>query len=165
MFSRSLKQKFNPIQTEQAFQDLNVIFCELTSLQILSLSEVPHPPTNPRSSRVLNATSGPPSELRVMRSIAPQVERVGEYVIQLLAGNLGVVGNTQTSLPRPISPSAYNAILPTVWAILNRSASGRSESSDALLDALVDHAIKTSSTSQVKKHTIDVLGRLLLVSR
>ena len=67
------------------------------------------------------------------------------------------------ALPRPITPHAYVALLPTVWSLANAQHSGMDD--QPVLAALVDHAIKASSTSAVKRHTIEFLGRLVLVRR
>ncbi|KAJ3490534.1 hypothetical protein NLI96_g1373 [Meripilus lineatus] len=152
------------IKTEQAFQDLNVIFCELTSLQLLSSTNENRPTkSKSRPTRTPTTNRKVTSDPRSTIPSPSQAERVGQYVIQLLQGGSGSGPGSHASLPRPLSSSAYNAILPTIWAILSNDGMSEGVSVDALLTTLVDHAIRTSSASPVKKSTIDVLGRLVLV--
>lgn len=94
-----------------------------------------------------------------------QVDRVHDYVVRLLRGE-PPLGSVQTSIPRPIAPSVYSALLPTIWALINHAALERSQSQSehSLLVATVEHAVKVSSSSATKRHTLDFLGRLLLVS-
>ncbi|OBZ80001.1 Testis-expressed sequence 10 protein [Grifola frondosa] len=142
------------IKVEQAFQDLNLIFCELSSFLVLSSPSAhtshPHDPKH-RPSRVRR---GPTTAQYA--SPAPQIERVSEYVVQLLRGEA-----SPGSLPRPITPAAYTALLPTIWSLIN---SPTAEASD-VLRVVVEQATRASSQSTVKRHTVDFLGRLILLER
>lgn len=91
-----------------------------------------------------------------------QVERIQVYVTQLLRGELPRGSNTQNTLPHPISHASYSALLPTVWALIGTPDQGQTP--NELLIALVNHALKTSSGSAVKRDTIEFLGLLALVS-
>lgn len=81
---------------------------------------------------------------------------------QLLLGEVPQGSNTQTTLPRPVSHAQYTALLPTIWALISSSTS-REQAPNELVVALVNHALKGSSGSAVKKDTVEFLGLLGLV--
>ena len=85
--------------------------------------------------------------------ITAQTERVRTYIIQLLHGK-PVAGQ---QLARALSPSAYTALLPTVWSLLN------APEADDVLAALLDHAISVPSKTPLKLPTVAFVGRLVLV--
>ncbi|CCM05152.1 uncharacterized protein FIBRA_07361 [Fibroporia radiculosa] len=155
------------IKAEQAFQDLNLIYCELTSFLVLAN---PQAPRQQRIKPVRGRRQRFSAQSRADGFSAPlptvQVSRVSEYVIQTLRGEVPA-GASQTSLARPITPTIYLALLPTIWSLLNspRRLPGESDMSDAVLRVVVEHAIKASSTSVVKKCTVDFLARLVLLDR
>ncbi|CAL1695440.1 unnamed protein product [Somion occarium] len=144
------------IKIEQAFQDLNITYCELTSLLLL-VSPTPEHVSTSRSSNGKRPASTP------THLTSLQVDRVHDYVVRLLRGE-PPSGSVQATLPRPIAPSVYSALLPTIWALINHAALERSQDSESLLVAVIEHAIKVSSTSAVKIHTLDFLGRLILLN-
>jgi pre-rRNA-processing protein IPI1 len=133
-------------QVEQALQDLNVVFCELTSLPILAYSTQPVGPTN--------------SKKRDGMSVQKQVSQVKSYVARLLHGasmSLHTVG-------RRITTQDYMALLPTVWMLLNSNLAHSSVDEDTdTLSALLDHALQVSSAAAIKRPTVDFLVRLILV--
>lgn len=145
---------------EQAFQDLNVIYCELTSLLVL-VSD----PSGTRDGRRENRFRAPRHRsspcLKSDFSLSLQGDLVKSYVIRLLRGD----GGSGAQLPRPISAVVYTALLPTIWALLNqRSGQHPEKESSTVLAATLDHATRTSSGSAVKRLTVEFVGRLLLVS-
>lgn len=137
---------------EQALQDLNLIFCELTSLLLLDVSSDQQGTKRPKR-RQAPAPS-------IQKALPVQIESVCDYVVKTLRGDGPGHSASTASLARPISAASYSSILPTVWALLNNASSTHV---DEILDAVVEHAIKTSSKSVVKRLTTDFLGRLLLV--
>ncbi|KAI0375373.1 hypothetical protein BV20DRAFT_265919 [Pilatotrama ljubarskyi] len=155
------------IKVEQAFQDLNLIFCELSSFLVLtSQGTDKHLPTTHRP-KARSSRAGPRS-LQSSASApvvsARQIERVSEYIVQLLRGEIPASG-VPSSIPRSIAPQAYVSLLPTVWSLLNGRQSEVADASTTLFSAAVEHATKASSASAVKKHTIDFIGRLVLLDR
>jgi hypothetical protein len=90
-----------------------------------------------------------------------QAERVSEHVIQLLRGEC--VPSSQLS--RPLTLTAYTALLPTIWSLLNNPSAGQRHLSDDVLQAVVEHAIKTSSKSATKRATVEFVGRLVFVHK
>ncbi|KAJ7070943.1 hypothetical protein C8F01DRAFT_1046689 [Mycena amicta] len=130
------------IKTEQTFQALNLIYCELSSLVVLT------------SAGHLGKKT-PPSK----GDIRQQTERVSTYVMQLLRGEA-----TSTSrLGRPLMPEAYNALLPTIWSLINNSESQLRDISQGVLLAVLDHGRKLSSKSAVKQLTLEFIARVLLL--
>lgn len=85
------------------------------------------------------------------------IDRVSQYVAQLLEGESA----SFNGLSRPISLPAYTALLPTIWSLLNSSAN--LELANEVLVNTVDHAIRISSSSAVKRATVEFIGRLMLV--
>jgi pre-rRNA-processing protein IPI1 len=133
-------------QTDQALQDLNVVFCELTSLLILAYSTQQVAPRN--------------SKGRDSMSIEKLVSQVKSYVARLLRG----ASMSSHSVGRRITTQDYMALLPTVWMLLSSSLShsGIDEDIDTL-GALLDHALQVSSAAAIKRSTVDFLVRLMLV--
>ncbi|KAI0652243.1 hypothetical protein C8Q79DRAFT_898200 [Trametes meyenii] len=150
------------IKVEQAFQELNLMFCELSSFLVLSHDRRTTPlhrnhSCHPRSSRsTQKAATRSPSDYR-------RVERVSEYIVQLLRGE--TPSGSQKSISRPITPQAYVSLLPTIWSLINVGTSDAPEAAASLFSAVIAHAVKASSTSAVKRHTIDFIGRLVLLDR
>lgn len=145
------------MQVEQAFQDLSVIYCELTSLLIL-VSHQSGTRVVRRGNYFGASRSKSSSSLKNHFSCDLQADLVKFYVIRLLQGD----GGSGAQLPRPISAAVYTALLPTIWALLNQRTE-RQESSSVLV-AILEHAMRTTSGSAVKRLTIEFIGRLLLVS-
>ena len=152
------------IKIEQAFQDLNLIFCELSSFLLLaSQRRSPQRPAahakavRPGKQKRAGATAG---SLSIVQ--ARQVERVSAYITQLLQGR-AASGIIQSSIPRPVTPQAYIALLPTIWCLLNGQKPELSVSSDAIFAIVLEHATRVSSTSAVKRHAVDFVGRLIMV--
>ncbi|KAI0094749.1 hypothetical protein BDY19DRAFT_1038840 [Irpex rosettiformis] len=137
-------------KVEQALQDLNFVFCELTSYLMNTVSH--QTPAKHLKKRRAVASSIPYVSLA-------QIDRVSRYIVKALKGE-GIRQGPGSALPRFISTAAYVSILPTVWALLNSSDE---EHVNEILHATIEHAIYTSSTSAVKMHIIEFLGRLVLL--
>ncbi|KAJ7487700.1 hypothetical protein B0H11DRAFT_2157103 [Mycena galericulata] len=118
------------IKAEQIFQALNLIFCELTSLLILTTE------TSPPSSR--------------RQALQLQTQRVSEYVVQLLNGE----SLSTSQLARPLTPSAYMALLPTIWALMNNASPHSHDVSNIVLQATIEHGSRA---------TIEFIGRVILL--
>ena len=141
------------MKVEQSFQDLNLIYCELTSLLVLASTK------NSRTSRGKSRQT----QVAFQASeavLSLQAERVSEYVIQLLRGE----ASSRSQLGRPLTPMAYTALLPTVWSLLNQPSPNERQISSVVLQTMLEHAINTSSNSAVKKLGIEFVARLVLVS-
>ncbi|KAI0931972.1 hypothetical protein AcV5_004663 [Taiwanofungus camphoratus] len=159
------------IKVEQAFQDLNLTFCELTALLMLASPEsadVSHPQL--RSRRGKGQRHAPRTATTAPTSTSPllQVSRVSKYIVQLLRGE-APSGPSQTSLARPLTPAAYSALLPTTWSLLNGHSrnhmTGQDQTPSSVLRAVIEHAIHVSSGSVVKRVSVDFIGRLILLER
>ncbi|KAJ7293677.1 hypothetical protein C8J57DRAFT_34512 [Mycena rebaudengoi] len=138
------------IKAEQAFQALNLIFCELTSLLILTSDTVP---IRRGKQRVNQGQEGLKDSLQV------QTERVSEYVVQLLRGE----SLSTSQLGRPITSTAYAALLPTIWSLINNSNPSLHHLSSDVLQATVEHASKVSSKSALKQVTTEFVARIVLL--
>lgn len=156
------KPAHRDIKAEQAFQNLNVVYCELTSLVVLVSSW--------RSSEGGGREDTRTSSLSQRASLKPtkaaksdiRTELVCAYIIRVLNGE----GEGGALLPRPLTPSAYVALLPSVWALLNRAPGISSDLEDvpsSVLSAILDHAVRTTSGSAVKRLTVEFVARLLLL--
>ncbi|KAL4064905.1 hypothetical protein V8B97DRAFT_1181617 [Scleroderma yunnanense] len=136
-------------KVEQAFQNLNVIYCELTSLVVLvsswwSSEAGQHGDTSIRSlSRRLSLKYTKTSKLDI------QTELVRSYVVRVLNGE----GESGDQLPRPLMPSVYIALLPSVWALLNYPSGPGVNSDEAV------------TSSAVKRLTVEFVARLLLLEK
>ncbi|RPD64943.1 hypothetical protein L227DRAFT_591208 [Lentinus tigrinus ALCF2SS1-6] len=151
------------IRTEQAFQDLNLIFCELSSFLLLASQR--HPPPQPMANGKVRLgkskrTGVTPGSMSAVQ--ARQIERISMYIAQLLQGQ-APSGTVQSSIPRPVTPQAYIALLPTIWSLLNSQIPELAEASESMFAVVLEHATRASSTSVVKRHTVDFIGRLILL--
>jgi pre-rRNA-processing protein IPI1 len=133
-------------QIEQALQDLNIAFCELTSLLIIAYT-TPHLAPSKHKRRDGN-------------SIPMQISLVKDYITRLLSG----ISMSSHMVGRHITAQDYVALLPTLWMLLN-SNMGHSDvdEDDDTLGALLDHGLQVSSAAAVKRPTVDFLVRLILV--
>lgn len=151
------KPAYKDVKMEQAFQNLNVIYCELVSLLVLVLS-LPSPKASKQGRTLLPHT-------KVDKKLQMQAESIRIYVVRLLKGE----GELGAQLPRPITPIAYIALLPSIWALLNQLDGPKDHLdevvSSSVLSAVLDHAIRTPSSSAVKHVTIEFLARLLLLEK
>ncbi|KAG6845775.1 hypothetical protein H0H87_003829 [Tephrocybe sp. NHM501043] len=147
------------VKVEQAFQDLNLIFCELTSLLVLiTTAEASRPMRRGKSRQMNNLATGN----KLKNSLTIQTQRVSDYILQLLGG--GSAAGSQ--LGRTLTPTAYVSLLPAIWALLNNTAGSPQHQStaSAILNATITHSIKTSSKSALKRLTIEFVARLVLLS-
>ncbi|KAL1670606.1 hypothetical protein GGF50DRAFT_93474 [Schizophyllum commune] len=126
------------LKLQKAFQDLNLYYCELASL--IALATGPDAASQTRRPKKKD-------------TLTAQTERVRTYIIQVLHGE-PVAGQ---QLARALSPSAYTALLPTVWSLLN------APEADDVLAALLDHAISVPSKTPLKLPTVAFVGRLVLL--
>ncbi|KAJ7786421.1 hypothetical protein B0H16DRAFT_1446174 [Mycena metata] len=138
------------IKAEQIFQALNLMFCELTALLVLTSETT----TNRGGKRVVQKQRDTKDSLQV------QTERVGEHVVQLLQGE----SLSATQLGRPLSSAAYTALLPTIWSLINNANASLLDVSNDVLQATIEHARKVSSKSALKQTTIEFLARLVLLN-
>ncbi|KAJ7110117.1 hypothetical protein C8R44DRAFT_634671 [Mycena epipterygia] len=136
------------IKAEQIFQALNLIYCELTSLLILTSETVPT-----RGKRAVQGQQGSKDGLQV------QTERVSDYVIQLLKGE----SLSTSQLGRPLTQTAYTALLPTIWSLINNANPQLQSVSSDVLQATLEHASRVSSKSALKQVTIEFIARIVLL--
>ncbi|KAF5390285.1 hypothetical protein D9757_002858 [Collybiopsis confluens] len=130
---------------EQIFQDLNLMYCNLTSRLVLA-----------------SQTESSSSQTNILANDSSQANRVYDYVLQLLRGQALAL---DSQIVRTLSPAAYNSLLPTLWSLINYS--GRNQeylvrSGDVLL-ATLEHAVKSGSKSAVKRSSFDFVARLVLL--
>jgi hypothetical protein len=136
-------------QTENTFQDLNVIFCELTSL--LDMASLPRPNGS-------HLTKSQSSVVALQAAISAQSKQVSMYVVHLLKGGAG-----DSQLARPLTPTAYLSMLPTIWSFLNAPPTRECDDSVNILQVIVEHAMTLSSHSALKKPTTEFLAHVVLV--
>jgi hypothetical protein len=140
------------IQVEKAFQRLNIIFCELSSLLALATSSTPDGPQRAAGGKVRRTSTSNPAP---KSALSIQIKLVCQYAVRLLDGEA-----VTSQLGRTLTPQAYIALLSTIWSLLNTSVHG---SSSPTLQAVLEHGIGTSSSAALKLPTIEFLGRIALV--
>jgi pre-rRNA-processing protein IPI1 len=138
-------------QAEQIFQSLNLIYCELTSLLILTSDTA----SIRRDKRTVQGQEGSKNSLQ------SQTERVSDYVVELLNG----ASLSTSQLGRPLTQSAYTALLPTIWSLINNANPNLRDVSSDVLQATIDHASRVSSKAASKQVTVEFIARIILVSR
>lgn len=125
------------IQLEQTFQELNITFCELTSLLVLS-----------------------PQEASQTQSLPPTFSHVASYVANLLDGT---APGSLPGIPQTLTSQAYTMLLPTIWVLAHISSGEVLEDGVNILEAALQHGIRVSSTSAAKRSTIEFVGRLVML--
>lgn len=140
-------------EVDQSFQELNIMYCELTSL--LALISDDHFIGKPRGKA--RATSTYKSD----EALLIQAQRVSGYVIELLRGEPAA---ESSQLGQLLSFDAYSALLPTIWLLVNHGSLTDSSISGDIFQATLNHAIKVSSRSAVKNSTVEFVARTVLVS-
>ena len=127
-------------------QDLNIVFCELTSLVVLACSAP--------------LVTQPNAKKRNDTLIQTQISQVKDFVACLLRG----VSMSPNTVGRQITALEYMALLPTLWMLLNSNldCGGVDEDID-IICVLLDHARRVSSAAAAKRPTVDFLVRLILV--
>ncbi|KIK28472.1 hypothetical protein PISMIDRAFT_90735 [Pisolithus microcarpus 441] len=148
-------------KVEQAFQHLSVIYCELVSLLVLVLSLPGLEPSSQGDSRTRSSLP----HIKVDKKLRLQTESIRAYIVRLLKGE----GEPDVQLPRPLTPTVYIALLPSIWALLNHLDGPNIHLDEVVssnvLSAVLEHAIRTTSTSAVKHPTIEFVARLLLLEK
>ncbi|KAG1864121.1 hypothetical protein DFJ58DRAFT_772772 [Suillus subalutaceus] len=152
------------IKVEHAFQDLNVIYCELTALLVLVSFRRPSGDILRKARFPTSRSHASTSHVKHEGKLALQAGLVRTYVTRLLLGE----DNSGAQISRPLIPTMYIALLPTIWALLNEPKESHTRSqgeapTDTVLSAMLDHAIRTTSNSAVKALTVEFVARILLL--
>ncbi|KAH7911965.1 hypothetical protein BJ138DRAFT_1005493 [Hygrophoropsis aurantiaca] len=164
--TRDAKARLYPLQDSRnpltlKFQNLNVIYCELTSLLVLATSRPRRQATNHlRPARKTLSSDSSSDTIVHDAKLSAQAEHVRSYVIRLLCGK----GDLGAQLPRPLTSAMYMALLPTVWTLLNQRL-GTDCSDSSVTITLLEHAIRTSSSSANKRLTIEFVARIALLEK
>ncbi|KIY62434.1 hypothetical protein CYLTODRAFT_361490 [Cylindrobasidium torrendii FP15055 ss-10] len=122
------------IKIEQPLQELNIIYCELSSL-LLSAEQ--------SNERV------PSRKAKITR-----IDAVRDFVLRSLGDK------NSPSAPQAFTAATYTALLPTIWTLITASRSGQSND---VLNAVVSHAISLSAKSALKRPATDFVARLILL--
>ena len=139
---------------------MNLIFCELAS--VLVLDSQPEA-TNADNGKLGARSFSRSASTRATRLASTHLQRVREYVLGVLRGEVSVTSGLQPAISRSIGPSAYTALLPTIWALIDSEVSETSNPNEQVITAVLEHAMRASSTSAIKRHTVEFVGRILLV--
>ncbi|KAK0245760.1 hypothetical protein EDD85DRAFT_1016820 [Armillaria nabsnona] len=130
------------IKIEQAFQDLNLVYCELTSLLVLTSQDT--------RSRQQRPSKTDRSKLSIQNDI------VCDYVLRELSS--GNVSSNQVA--RSLTSAAYTSLTPTMWSLINTP----SQSSNGVFGAVLEHGTVVSAKSALKKPAVDFISRLILMN-
>ncbi|KAH8110674.1 hypothetical protein DFH11DRAFT_1514092 [Phellopilus nigrolimitatus] len=151
------------LKIESVFQQLNLIYCELFSLA--SSHDAHHSEEGSRimsKRRKLNNTQPKAAKASAI-SMEKQTERVQEYVIRCLRGTAASgAGRDAYPLGQALTVQTYVALLPTLWWLLDRPVDEHCDYSE-VLDAILQHATKTGSTSGMKLAATELVARLVLM--
>lgn len=140
-------------QVEPAYEEFNLIFCQLSALLIIAAATQTDAPAPPRPHQKRRATRNRPNTTPL------HAEQVTRYIARRLRGEAA----SSAQMGVAISPAAYNALLPTVWALISSRGGTSAAEVDAVFHATLDHAVRVSSKSACKRPTIEFVGRLLMV--
>ena len=178
--------------SEAKFLSLNLAFAELSSLLVLSDRKIST--TNEQEAQAANK-KGKARRRKVESDKGGGVEavvldRVQEWVVQALRGEVSERGRgfthikwnkdadfernsaqlTSSSSPMgtPLSPSAFESLAPTLWALLNQSDPARSTE---VFSAVVDYFTRQQTnasvdgrTGEAKRRAGEFIARCVLVS-
>ncbi|KAG1881744.1 hypothetical protein C8R48DRAFT_585967 [Suillus tomentosus] len=152
------------IKVEHAFQDLNIIYCELTALLVLVSFRRPSGDISRKARFPTSRSTAFFSHVKYEGKLTLQAGLVRTYVTSLLQGE----DHSGAQISRPLIPTMYIALLPTIWALLNQPKESHTRSqgeapTDTVLSAMLDQAIKTTSKSAVKALTVEFIARILLL--
>jgi pre-rRNA-processing protein IPI1 len=133
------------------------MFCEFTSLLLLANEK--------KTTRVSRGKARQAKQLSLSangstNTLSIQTQHISEYVVQLLRGE----SVAASQLGKSLTTIGYLALLPTIWALLNNTMAHHHNMTSGVLKATVDHALKTSSKSALKRVTIEFVAQLVLVS-
>ncbi|XP_006454401.1 hypothetical protein AGABI2DRAFT_214405 [Agaricus bisporus var. bisporus H97] len=137
------------IKIIESFQDLNIIYCELTSLLVLHSNSI-------SLNRATNGSSTQAQQSKSSEAMKLRVRLVSEYITKLLRGQSGHVSQS-------LSGASYLALLPSIWSIVNNSNAELSLSASDVLQATLEHAKKSPSKSSAKRLAIEFVARLVLL--
>ncbi|PPQ64424.1 hypothetical protein CVT26_002131 [Gymnopilus dilepis] len=141
-------------KVEPAYEEFNLIFCQLSALLIIAAATQTDAPAPPRPHQKRRATRNRPNTTPL------HAEQVTRYIARRLRGEAA----SSAQMGVAISPAAYNALLPTVWALISSRGGTSAAEVDAVFHATLDHAVRVSSKSACKRPTIEFVGRLLMLS-
>ncbi|KAG7450434.1 uncharacterized protein BT62DRAFT_1072508 [Guyanagaster necrorhizus] len=134
------------IKIEQAFQDLNLVYCELSSLLVLTSRDAGSP---------LRSRQQRPSKTNSTK-LSMQNDIVCDYVLRELSGS----NVSSSQVARSLTSAAYTSLTPTMWSLINCP----SQSSSAVFGAILEHGTVVSAKSALKKPTVDFISRLILMN-
>ncbi|KAI6136704.1 hypothetical protein F5141DRAFT_1229076 [Pisolithus sp. B1] len=150
---RDAKGVYSELSRDFLMQETIQVEANLPKSQLLELS-----PQGDNRTRSLPHT-------KVDKKLQMQAESVRTYIMRLLKGE----GESDVQLPRPLTPTVYIALLPSIWALLNHLDGPNihlgEDVSSTVLSAVLEHAIRTVSSSAVKHPTIEFVARLLLLEK
>ncbi|KAK7463660.1 rRNA processing protein [Stygiomarasmius scandens] len=143
------------IKIENAFQDLNLKYCDLLSRLVLYSQSS----TDKSTARTGKGVTSNVHQLNTHERLWAQSERVCDYIVKLLGGN-----EPEHHLTRPLSSASYNLLLPAIWSLMNLSHQRKvTETSVNVWQATLKHSSTLSSKSALKRSTSDFVARIVLL--
>ncbi|KAN0063503.1 rRNA processing protein [Thecaphora frezii] len=149
--------------------EMDLGFSELTALLALSLGT---------EALVAEPKAAVSSGGKIKINLANQLEMVAGYISELLvsasegagAGDAanGTVSLGATGRGMTLDPTTYESLLPTVWLLLNTTASASASSSTVqrgtkLVEAVLQHYARCGSSSKVKALAFEFIARLCVL--
>ena len=163
------------LQTDQAMQTMSLIYSELFSLLYVnpettrdsSLSQIAgrkrkQASRSTTSSKKQRSAAGSLSASKA-GAVQKQARHVRSYVTRTLRGETSSVSQPMGQL---LSSSTYEALLPTLWWLLNDDDADEDSENDGgriILRVVIEHAIHLGSSSGLKKIANELVMRLVLV--
>ncbi|EJC98686.1 uncharacterized protein FOMMEDRAFT_96218 [Fomitiporia mediterranea MF3/22] len=152
------------IKSENAFQQMNLMYCELFSLQTLDHTLDLSPRRESRGPTAKRRKLDPQtkkanSSTGTSNGADKQAKRVREFVVRYLSGSPSSGASaTLHPLGHALTAQTYTALLPTLWWLINSEG----DNSD-ILGAVLQHAMKAGSSSGVKPVATEFVGRLVML--
>ncbi|KAF8519064.1 hypothetical protein JB92DRAFT_2900438 [Gautieria morchelliformis] len=141
-------------QSEEVSRDLSFAYCELTSLAVLASQYY-------STNAILETNPSAKPEPKQTKALSIQADRVGEYVVKALEGELKTVSQP---LGHSLTASAYTMLLPTIWSFLRYQSTVESVAiSSRIRLACINHALRVSSKSGAKGVATQFIGLMVLL--
>jgi len=156
------------VKRESLLQELNLAYCELISILLLAL----------HGTGAANQTRSINSKAKNVPFLDTQIDRVGNYLVDCLLGEVRVVHFAEAAVSiqqsavlgqtsrQPLTASTYSALLPTLWSLLNQSIAEPARVSSVpsqVLRALLEHTKRLPNNSSLKLPAVEFVGQIWLV--
>ncbi|KAK4052557.1 rRNA processing protein [Microbotryomycetes sp. JL221] len=150
------------VEEETLLTDLNMTFSSLVSLLAFDVE-----PTTTRQSSTTSKTKQRKLDETSLK-VRVMIDNVREWTDEVLRGK---ITSKKHPLGLALTPSAYIALEPTLWSLLNQSSNSTrlsiqetDQRTKTLWSTIIDHFVKSNSTSEVKKIAFKFISTIIVTT-